>query len=385
MPCSEAQAESNRRNAEKSTGPRTAEGKAASRRNAWKHGLTGAGVVLPHEDTDEVARRLEALETDMGPKNELARRFVAKVAHAFNRLDRCAEHETKAIAYAMRKAEAAFDDERKAESEKALSWIAAEPATNARRLRSTPEGIDLLIGRLEGLRSDLAGPYDVTWSFHHCEQFHHYQGLRRSDVPHTRARALGLAVTGHFQELKPDDLPDLPTDERRIWAADRLIELVNIELDQLKALKETINLDAIALDRSEAPMRALFNPGKDAILARKYEAAINRDLYRSLDEFRQAQAIPPEVAAQMALEAGPLVELGSFLPEPPPVPDDQPQPAETQESDQFDEQPDLDPTPKADRPGKNPANEALPINDHPSEGSGSLNPAGRSARMVDRR
>jgi hypothetical protein len=37
---SSARAEANRRNAEKSTGPKTADGKAKSRFNALKHGMT---------------------------------------------------------------------------------------------------------------------------------------------------------------------------------------------------------------------------------------------------------------------------------------------------------------------------------------------------------
>jgi hypothetical protein len=43
-------AESNRRNALKSTGPKTPEGKAAMRLNALKHGLLSREIFLPGED-----------------------------------------------------------------------------------------------------------------------------------------------------------------------------------------------------------------------------------------------------------------------------------------------------------------------------------------------
>jgi hypothetical protein len=47
---SERQIRANRRNALKSTGPRTAAGKAASSRNALRHGLTAHQVVIEGED-----------------------------------------------------------------------------------------------------------------------------------------------------------------------------------------------------------------------------------------------------------------------------------------------------------------------------------------------
>src|ERR1035437_1458750 len=45
-----AQITANRANAQKSTGPRSAEGKSASRFNALKHGIDAASLVIPGED-----------------------------------------------------------------------------------------------------------------------------------------------------------------------------------------------------------------------------------------------------------------------------------------------------------------------------------------------
>ncbi len=48
-----AQIAANRANAQKSTGPRSAEGKSASRFNALKHGIDAASIVIPGEDPAE--------------------------------------------------------------------------------------------------------------------------------------------------------------------------------------------------------------------------------------------------------------------------------------------------------------------------------------------
>ena len=57
------QIEANRRNARRSTGPRTEAGKARSRLNALKHGKRAVAVlplpVLPHEDPRALARRVQ--------------------------------------------------------------------------------------------------------------------------------------------------------------------------------------------------------------------------------------------------------------------------------------------------------------------------------------
>ncbi len=76
----EAQIEANRANAQKSTGPRTPEGKAAVARNAVKHGLRARAAVLHGEDWEEYAcfreEMLEELVPDGVQEMELATRIV---------------------------------------------------------------------------------------------------------------------------------------------------------------------------------------------------------------------------------------------------------------------------------------------------------------------
>ncbi len=62
------QIEANRRNAQKSTGPRTAEGKDRSRFNGVTHGMTAKFDVLPGEDGAALTGRIDAWTADFQPR-----------------------------------------------------------------------------------------------------------------------------------------------------------------------------------------------------------------------------------------------------------------------------------------------------------------------------
>ncbi len=111
MTCSPARLEANRRNARHSTGPRTDEGKARSRGNAVKHGMTGEGIALPTEDAAAVEARFAALEGEMRPSGELARFLVRRVALLTVRIERAALQETAALAERVREAVDQLDDD----------------------------------------------------------------------------------------------------------------------------------------------------------------------------------------------------------------------------------------------------------------------------------
>src|SRR6266540_1873467 len=63
-----AQIIANRANAQKSTGPRSPEGKSVSRFNALKHGMDAASIVIPGEDPAEYQGLLNLYIEEFQPR-----------------------------------------------------------------------------------------------------------------------------------------------------------------------------------------------------------------------------------------------------------------------------------------------------------------------------
>ena len=78
----------NRRNAMKSTGPKTEEGKLRTRQNAFRHGLTAETVVTALENADDYARFEERITADFDPQSAVECQLVLRVATLLWRLRR---------------------------------------------------------------------------------------------------------------------------------------------------------------------------------------------------------------------------------------------------------------------------------------------------------
>ena len=76
------QIEANRRNSQKSTGPRTPEGKAAVRLNALRHGLYARTAVLPAESSEEFQQLCSDLETEWPPQGRTEQYLLEQMAVA---------------------------------------------------------------------------------------------------------------------------------------------------------------------------------------------------------------------------------------------------------------------------------------------------------------
>jgi len=86
--------EANRRNARKSTGPRTPEGKARSSMNAVKHGLLSREVLVKGESEKDLVTFRKRLVSALAPLGELETLFAERVVSSAWRLRRCLRVET---------------------------------------------------------------------------------------------------------------------------------------------------------------------------------------------------------------------------------------------------------------------------------------------------
>ena len=95
-PKPDRRAEAARRNAQKSTGPRTPEGKARSSMNAVKHGLTAQAAVLPGEDPDELESLARLFTAQLKPMGPLQRLLVERIISLTWKLRRVSRAEVAA-------------------------------------------------------------------------------------------------------------------------------------------------------------------------------------------------------------------------------------------------------------------------------------------------
>jgi hypothetical protein len=290
MPASEARIEANRRNSLKSCGPKTPEGKERSRRNGLKHGMTGAGIVLADEDLTEVDRRNDELQAELDPQSALGKIMVRQMAMLSVRMERSGTQETVAIALRVRHAPDDFDQARLDEADRLLDLLGEEPRVQLRKLRTSPEGVERLILAWEELRGDLTRDPQPTWTSWHRDRAENLTGFRIDEASGSRIGALSKAASGNFAGLGDQEGAGLEVDDRKGWARARLVERINDEIARLETHYESLDFNMIELDRREAGDRALFDPSREATLARRYESEATRGFFKALKELRQSEA-----------------------------------------------------------------------------------------------
>jgi hypothetical protein len=289
MPTSEARINANRKNALSSTGPKTIEGKAISRGNALKHGMTGAGIVLGAADSGEVERRNEALQAELAPQSTLGEILVRQLAMLSVRMERSGKQEIASVASRVRHAEDDFDQGRLDEADRLLDLLGEEPRIHLRKLKNSPEGVERLMVAWEDLRADLIREPRPIWTAWHRERAENLTGHRIDEASGSRIGVLSNAIWGDFAGLEEVG-EEVEDDSRKVWARSQMVERIDSEISALVEHFETLDFEMIEIDRAEAPGRALFDPSREAALARRYEAEATRGFFKALKELRQVEA-----------------------------------------------------------------------------------------------
>ncbi len=160
-----AKVAANKRNALRSTGPKTPAGKAITRLNAYSHGFRAASPVVPGEDPAEWDRFRGEVVADLAPVGSVEEALAERVALLLWRLRRVSAFETAVVT--QQSDEAARRVRGEDESDHLfLLYPAATPPTPV-RLRRQAEELERFLSageRLTVLLAQLAGTPAAPWS-----------------------------------------------------------------------------------------------------------------------------------------------------------------------------------------------------------------------------
>ena len=258
MTISPARLAANQQNAQRSTGPKTAEGKSKSRLNAFRHGMAGPGdLAMPAEDRALIKYRQAAFIRELAAPGEVGALLAHRAAVLSVRVERLAVAEMVEVEINIQAARGAFDDERARLVRELVESLneAIDPHTTLDDLEAMPEGVAALEDVWRGLHGQVAAG-----------------------------------------EAGAEDRATCWLNARGEPAAADLVGRIDAELARLRQVAESpaIHADAeqVAARRDEAGLLAGFDPAPEATLARRYEAAAERGIYRALraiSDLRQEQ------------------------------------------------------------------------------------------------
>lgn len=279
--------EANRRNAEKSTGPRTEEGKVTASKNATKHGIFAAVEVLPHLEREEEweAHRARVIQ-DLRPVGYMEQVLADRVTILLWRMGRVVRFEREVSAAELENVE----------------WQRQRDFVREARERV------LFLGRFPGMSFfDTVPSKLAAW------------------IIDQAAEDVDVEIYGHATPISFPGYPDGADLDQVHWTVENLRDCLKViarhaglTMDELltrveqrahRQLKEDQDVwDGLQRELDQRRRRSLLPPGPELDKVTRYEAALERSLFRTLHELqclqgrRGADLEPPlEVDADAAV------------------------------------------------------------------------------------
>ena len=281
----------NRRNALKSTGPRTPEGKAKASMNALKHGLRASSLAVPFlEDPEDWETHRRLVIQDLTPSGYLETVLSERVAAILWRLGRVVRYESDVVSIAIQEAKEGFHAAHEApEDEKER----ADMVARVRRLgpKAHVDGMD--VGAVlnlvaEALEVDLdneetAGQVEVPEDFT-GDYWQDFKGWTRAGLE-AAVQSLKAQASGEYDTTDPWE-GALKVAENRVLTAQAGLDSRNAETDKKRR-------------------KALLPPEETLEKVSRYETTLERSLYRTIHELQRLQAarggvaLPPPAAVDV--------------------------------------------------------------------------------------
>lgn len=242
------QIEANRLNAQKSTGPRSGDGKSISRLNATTHGLA---AVLPEtltaseESQAEFESHKAMWRRELRPVGVLQEQLFEQVVVDSIRVERCQKTFFALCSLHAQRARDQWDFDRRLEAESLAAGLAKRPAMVAAKLALTPHGCDTLVSLWRGLKSSLER--HRTWT--------------------ENQRSLALDLLGIHPHLRDAETPIDPAEGDEYEARSQVVESEIARV--ISARERTLALDASERAMAEQTLGVEFT--KPAQLIDRYE------------------------------------------------------------------------------------------------------------------
>jgi hypothetical protein len=320
--------QANRRNALESTGPRSAGGKAASSRNALKHGTFSALPAIPSVERPEdwEAHRAGIL-TCLAPAGALEEQLADRVALALWRMNRVARFETAVIAAGQEEAVERLRDAEAAplsfeESGARRLRKLEEDLADRRRRQADGEALRRLLEGLPGMPDGAPAAAGEVYAL--FDGVSHHLPEEAPDFEGSLPRALGVPggeepweYAGWTAGMARRGLEILARSGRT--TAERLLEkgiaANRQEIEERRADIDRLSGEAKALRRrmrakeARARCRRAIPDDLTAQKIARYESHLSRQLYQALHELERLQArragqpVVPPLAVDVTVEA----------------------------------------------------------------------------------
>ena len=295
----------NQANALKSTGPRSAEGKAKVRFNAVIHGLRAETVVLPHEDADEFEAMRQGWIEDWKPQTETRLALVERAVAGAWRLRRCVKVEHDRLTKQIETAVNAYDRRVNVRVDEGLRILKLDPARGLAELKHEYAGVAALIARWEFLGESVVDPRRWSTVAHHKSLLNllGFASYAKADDVGSVALHSWRLMVWNDPAIGESEIEVADEDEANEIAA-ALAECIAEKIVDLQ--NELSRYPDPDLVRARVADSVAYDVSREGLAIQRYEGQLDRSFRANLNQLtRLAQTGADLIEAEMVEQAEP--------------------------------------------------------------------------------